>query len=104
MGRSQSVVYALPKKVSVIGAPWIVTRETPQGADENILGWTHLQSRTIFVRPELKRVVAEQVFAHELVHAMLFDTGVHNVLSDKQQEMLADALVPLILAVRGGRA
>jgi hypothetical protein len=104
MGRSQGVIFALPHKVRIIGAAWTVTRVVPQGADENLLGWTHVQSRTIFVRPDLTRAVAEQVFAHELIHATLMDTGTHNVLSDKQQEMLSDALVPLILAVRRGLA
>lgn len=104
MGRSQSVTFALPKKVTVVGAPWSVTRKIPKDASESMLGWTHLQTRSIFVRPELIRIVAEQVFAHELVHATLLDTGVHNMLSHKQQEMLSDALVTLILAVREGLA
>lgn len=96
MGRCQSIAHPLPTEVSAIGRPWKVVRKTQQDLDPGILGYTSITDRVIFVRPELAKNVAEQVFAHELVHSVLFDSGIHNLLSDKMQEALCDALVPLI--------
>lgn len=97
MGRRQGVViHPLPAEVRIIGRPWKVLREKPKDLDDSILGYTSLTDRVIFVRPELSQNVAEQVFSHELVHSVLLDSGLHNLLSDKMQEAVCDALVPLV--------
>jgi hypothetical protein len=97
MGRRKGVViHPLPAEVSIIGRPWKVLREKPKDLDDSILGYTSLTDRVIFVRPELARNVAEQVFSHELVHSVLLDSGLHNLLSDKMQEAVCDAPVPLV--------
>lgn len=100
---SNTPQFKLPDGVSIIGKPWRVSRQMPSDVPENALGWTTSTQRTIFVR-DLAPDVTAQVFCHELVHAVLLDTGVHNFLTNKEQEAIADAMAPLLMVVRDGHA
>lgn len=81
----------LPRKVfSLCGA--ITVRLLSQKDAESLFGRTSYTDRTIEVAPGLTPEMSWLTFWHEVVHNMLFDTGVANVLDEKQTEAVCDAV------------
>lgn len=79
----------IPKTIVVCGRPYNIVKAHIQ---DGTLGETDSSSRTISLEPGLDAQRAYEILVHELIHATLYETGVANVLDDKQNEAVADAV------------
>jgi Zn-dependent peptidase ImmA (M78 family) len=89
---------ALPGSVwSALGPVAVVVVKDLKADDgKPLLGQWDPATRVIQIREGMNPVTALQVCAHEWIHAVLGDAGVH--LLDEQEESVADALSTAITA------
>lgn len=107
MARTTAVKAPLPRTAPGIGGAWRVER--PAKFDEPTpahvtCGETVFDRRTIRVRADLDAPTAAATLGHELVHAILWDSGVTNLLSPEVEEAVASAVGGVLgpLLVRRG--
>lgn len=88
--------HRIPKEVIVGGEPWKVLWEK---LEEDTYGECHILKRTITLNPDQPPEGVEKIFFHELIHAALATGGAGQILSTKQEEMVAHCLMNPALAV-----
>ena len=92
MTTPQKSLPPLPKTVTTPAGPWYGHRvpidHDGKGETYGLCDWP---SRTIRIRPNLRRTAAWLTLEHEWVHAVLYDAGVDG-LSEKVEEAVCNAL------------
>ena len=73
-----------------------------QDAGVDCWGMWRLDERTITIERHRSRKHMWSTLFHELTHAALDDSGLSNMLTDQQQEMLCDALATARMRERFG--
>jgi Zn-dependent peptidase ImmA (M78 family) len=93
----------LPATVMAPGGPITVTVVAKlQDAGEDLWGVWKLDERAILIQRHRNKKHMWSTLYHELVHAALDDSGLSNMLTDQQQEMLCDAMATARMRERFG--
>lgn len=79
----------VPTGLYGVAGNWKV-EETEKGM-EGLYGQQHAGERTIRVHPNQHQDSKVQTLGHELMHGILWDSGLHYLLTEKMQEALCDA-------------
>jgi len=75
----------IPKKIRIIGFDWQI-KESQAIADEgNCFGSTHTQNQVIYLEPKAPLQKKEQVFFHEMLHALWWQQGLFQRFKDKKE-------------------
>lgn len=82
---------------SVLGNLKVVHEEELEGGKDR--GQALLVHRKIKVDPAMDDRQQAQTFWHEAIHYALFDSGVHNVLTSRQEEAVCDAVGGFLAAL-----
>lgn len=72
---------------------------TTEGLDGD-LGEFDMETRGIKVKPTLEDSQKRHTVAHEWVHSIFWDSGLHNALSRELEEQLCDAIATALVASR----
>ena len=76
----------IPKKISVLGCSWKIiqtdTNPFPERLDDENdfwMGWCNSKDQTIYINTsdEISIAKREQVFLHELTHAIMFESAIN---------------------------
>lgn len=80
----------LPQSVKILGAEYLIVYNTLEGSDVD--GYTEPSQRLITIDSSLSEAVLMETLYHELVHAILAQSGLSEILTERQEEALATAL------------
>lgn len=93
-------IHKFPTKVSVLGTIYTVKYLVPRSMDGN-LGSTDTDAKLIKIRKPTPDTIeiAQSTLLHEMIHAALHQSGLSQLLSEKNEEaivrMLEDFMFPL---------
>ncbi len=77
----------IPKKIKIGGFIWEVKESKEVTAEGNCYGSTHHSLQKIFLEPKMTKQKTEQVFLHEVLHAIWDHAGMNaNKKFDKESE------------------
>lgn len=65
----------IPEKVKILGFEWTIKTDKHVANEGQCYGSTHHSSQTIFLEPDLSQQHREQVFLHEMLHAIFWQMG-----------------------------
>ncbi len=65
----------LPEKFKLLGLDWAIKRDKAIAHEGQCYGSTHHSTQTIYLDPENTTLHNEQVFFHELLHAVFWQMG-----------------------------
>jgi predicted SprT family Zn-dependent metalloprotease len=85
----------LPKTLKIGGFTWKVKRSQPVTTEGNCFGSTHFRAQEIYIEPDsiITQQKSEQCLLHELLHVIIWQTGLAMRLNDnKLEEELVDAI------------
>lgn len=93
---------SLPETAFSHLGPLAVVR-APIQSDDPRRGECDLTGRVITILPDVADAVAWQTLGHEITHAVLWDAGAQHSLTDRQTEIVCDAVGTwFAAAVRAG--
>lgn len=95
----------IPKTVYGAGGPIRVKIGSPVKGEKGDDAWGTWEPSTRTIELEKKATIEHQwrVLGHELMHAMLADSGLVNLLTDEMQEAICDAAGTARIAEMRGR-
>lgn len=103
MGQRGVVVPPLPSSIMAPGGPITVAVVAKlQDGGEDCWGLWQQDERVITIQRHKSRRHMWATLYHELAHAAMDDSGVSNMLTSQQQEMLCDALATARMRERFG--
>lgn len=84
----------IPEKLKILGLEWSVTRDQHVSDASYTHGTTVSIRQKINIEPDVTPAHAEQVFLHELIHAVWWQMGLTKLeyLNEKQEEQIVNAL------------
>jgi Zn-dependent peptidase ImmA (M78 family) len=73
-------------------------------SDTNAVGFTHLKSLTISIKPDLPPSLERETVLHELIHAIIATQGgvFATTKDDEMEEAAVSAITPLLLTTLRG--
>lgn len=80
-----------PKSVEVLGKNYSIAY-TPVKEMEQLLGDISFEDKVIRIRNGLSDVETHNTLLHEIIHAVLYDSGMKFLMSGKMEEALTRAL------------
>ena len=75
-----------------LGPITVRTTEDVKLKDEDAYGRYDFHTRTILILKEMHADAQRQVLWHEWIHSVIFDAGLHNMLSKEQHEAVCDSI------------
>ena len=80
-----------PTWINIMGIPFEI--KYPKKMSKDVLGETRGTSREILIKPELQGEVFEATLLHEIVHAVLYVSGIAELFeTEKEEEAIVVAL------------
>ena len=74
-------------------------KELEKESDTDLFGMTTHGHLEIVLQPDVADTVLRETMLHEVLHAVLFNTGLSDRMTDKAEEHLVRALSPALFAL-----
>lgn len=84
----------IPEKLKILGLEWTISRDQHVSDASCSHGTTVSSRQKINVEPNITFALAEQVFLHEMIHAVWWQMGLTRLeyINEKQEEQIVNAL------------
>ncbi len=91
----------IPPTLKIGGLTWTISFNKDIAREGNCFGSTHIFSQKINIDPDTPLEHQEEIFIHEIIHALIWTTGLHTVIDvdKKLEEQIVSHLSPLLYQV-----
>ena len=84
--------WVIPSVVRVAGLDFEVLLDPIKCADNKVCGMTSNKTQQIWLDPTMKVDMIRVTFLHEVMHAICYQYGITNLIDEKMEEMVVNAL------------
>lgn len=79
-----------PTKINIFGFEWTISESEDIATEGRVYGSTHFETQRIFIEPNLSEQFKMCVIWHEIMHIMLYYTGLSERMKRKEQMMFTE--------------
>ena len=89
---------SLPSTLGPVEVRYVDKIINDNGKVENAMGFVSFKDRVIQILNNMNQIAESHTLRHEWVHLVLWDSGADNLLTEKQAEVICDALATALIS------